>query len=103
MPSKLRESLKQEYIYNWGRNVRILEELAALLRVLDNPVIVLKGAALLSSVYENVGLRSLGDVDILVKPEDVSKIDTVLSQSGYRSDRRLRSYPVSNYLNSLVY
>ena len=103
MPLKLRESLKQEYIYNWGRNVRILEELAALLPVLDNPVIVLKGAALLASVYENVGLRSLGDVDILVKPEDVSKIDKVLTQSGYRSDHKMRSYPVSNYLNSLVY
>lgn len=103
MPSPARETLKQEYIYNWGRNVRILEELAALLRVLDNPVIVLKGAALLSSVYEDFGLRMLGDVDILVKPEDVSKIDKVLSQSGCRSDRRLRSYPVSNYLNSLVY
>ena len=103
MPSKLRESLKQEYIYNWGRNVRILEDLAALLRVFKNPVIVLKGAALLSSVYEDFGLRMLGDVDILVKPEDVPKIDKVLTQSGYRSEHKMCSYPVTNYLNSLVY
>jgi len=103
IPFSIKQSLKQEYIYNWGRNIRILEERAALLRMFENPVIVLKGAALLSSVYEDFGLRMLGDVDILVKPEDVPKIDKVLSQSGYRSDRRLRSYPVSNYLNSLVY
>ena len=103
IPFPIKQSLKQEYIYNWGRNIRIFEELAALLRMFENPVIVLKGAALLSSVYEDFGLRALGDVDILVKPEDVPKIDKVLSQLGYRSGNGRRSYPVSNYLNSLVY
>ncbi len=103
IPFPIKQSLKQEYIYNWGRNIRIFEELAALLRVFKNPVIVLKGAALLSSVYEGFGLRMLGDVDILVKPEDVSKIDKVLSQSGYQSDYTPSSCHVTNYLNSLVY
>ena len=102
-PPFIKESLKQGYIYNWGRNIRILEELAALLRAFESPVIVLKGAALLSSVYEDFGLRMLGDVDILVKPEDVPKIDKVLSQSGYQSDHTLSFYRVTNYLNSLVY
>ena len=103
IPFSIKQSLKQEYIYNWGRNIRILEELAALLRVFKNPVIVLKGAALLSSVYEDFGLRMLGDVDILVRPEDVLEIDKVLSQSGYQSDHTLSFYRVTNYLNSLVY
>ncbi len=103
IPFSIKQNLKQEYIYNWGRNIRILEELAALLRVFKNPVIVLKGAALLSSVYEDFGLRMLGDVDILVKPEDVPKIDKVLSQCGYQSDYEPSCYRVTNYLNSLVY
>ncbi|HHT9112058.1 MAG TPA: nucleotidyltransferase domain-containing protein [Candidatus Wunengus sp. YC65] len=103
IPFSIKQSLKQEYIYNWGRNIRILEEMAALLRMFKNPVIVLKGAALLSSVYEDFGLRMLGDVDILVKPEDVPKIDKVLSQSGYKSDHTLNFYRVTNYLNSVVY
>ncbi|MBU6392268.1 MAG: nucleotidyltransferase family protein [Planctomycetes bacterium] len=103
IPFSIKQCLKQEYIYNWGRNIRIFEELAALLRVFKNPVIVLKGASLLSSVYKDFGLRALGDVDILVKPEDVSKIDKVLSQSGYQSDYTLSSCRVTNYLNSLVY
>ncbi|MBI2470545.1 MAG: nucleotidyltransferase family protein [Planctomycetes bacterium] len=103
VPPFIKESLKQEYINNWGRNIRIFEELATLLHVLGSPVIVLKGAALLFSVYENAGLRCLGDVDILVKPKDVPKIDKVLSQCGYQSDRELSCYPVTNYLNSLVY
>ena len=103
IPFSIKQSLKQEYIYNWGRNIRILEEMAALLRVFKNPVIVLKGAALLSSVYEDFGLRMLGDVDILVRPEDVLEIDKVLSQSGYQSDHTLSFYRVTNYLNSLVY
>ncbi len=103
IPFSIKQNLKQEYIYNWGRNIRILEELAALLRAFEDPVIVLKGAALLSSVYEDFGLRMLGDVDILLKPEDVPKIDKVLSQSGYQSDRTLSFYRVTNYLNSVVY
>jgi len=45
----------------------------------------------------------LGDVDILVKPEDVPKIDKVLSQSGYQSGHTLSFYRVTNYLNSLLY
>ena len=103
MPLSFRESLKKEYIDNWGRNASIFEELAALLRMLKIPVIILKGAALLSSVYDGLGLRVLGDVDVLVKPEDVSELDKVLSQSGYRPDQERRSSPVTNYLNSLVY
>ena len=103
IPFSIKQSLKQGYIYNWGRNIRILEELAALLRAFESPVIVLKGAALLSSVYEDFGLRMLGDVDILVKPADVPKINKVLSQSGYQSDHTLSFYRVTNYLNSLVY
>lgn len=103
MPSPARETLKQEYIHNWGRNAHIFEELAALLRIMGNPVIILKGAALLPSVYEDFGLRALGDVDILVRPEDAPRINKNLSQSGYRSDCGLHSYSVSNYLNSLLY
>jgi hypothetical protein len=103
IPFSIKQSLKQEYIYNWVRNIRILEDLAVLLRAFESPVIVLKGAALLSSVYEDFGLRMLGDVDILVKPEDVPKIDKALSQSGYQSDHTLSFYRVTNYLNSLVY
>ena len=74
-----------------------------MLRAFESPVIVLKGAALLSSVYEDFGLRMLGDVDILVKPEDVPKIDKILSQLGYQSDHKQDAYYVTNYLNSLVY
>jgi len=103
IPVPVKQSLKQEYIYNWGRNIRILEELACLLRTFKYPVIVLKGAALLSSVYEDVGLRALGDVDILVKPEDMPEFDKTLSQSGYHPHNRLSSYRVTNHLNSLIY
>ena len=103
MPSPIREQLKKEYINNWGRNVRILEELAALLSILGNPIIILKGAALLSSVYKDLGIRDMGDIDILVKPAAVPKLDKVLSQLGYRSFVRLHSFRVSNCYNSQLY
>jgi hypothetical protein len=37
-------------------------------------VIALKGAFLAELVYENIGLRAIGDVDLLVKKEDLEKV-----------------------------
>ena len=48
-------------------------------------VIVLKGAFLAELVYENIGLRAIGDVDLLVKKEDLGKVKRVLIHLGYQA------------------
>jgi len=48
------------------------------------PVIVLKGAYLAVMVYENMSLRPMSDVDLLLRPEDVLRADPILAQAGFQ-------------------
>jgi len=51
------------------RNKRILQELGEILALFQPhniPVIVLKGACLAHTVYQNIGLRVMLDLDLLV-------------------------------------
>lgn len=69
-------------------------------------VVVLKGAALAVSVYGNVALRAMMDVDLLVKKENLSSLDSVLKCLGYsaidRSMEGLEARSIS-YLTTLDY
>ena len=68
-------------------NMSALSELAALrgmLRREGRRVILLKGAALLQDEYRgHVGLRPLGDIDLLVRPSDVRSVTWWLRSRGY--------------------
>ena len=63
--------------------LRALEEALARLTAEGIEVIVLKGAALILTVYPNLGLRPMSDVDILVRPTDLLGAIKVLEDLGY--------------------
>lgn len=68
------------------RNLRIYNELSKVLKAFTDAgidVIVLKGAVLAETVYKNVGLRVIGDVDMLVKKDDLSIAKKELALLGY--------------------
>ena len=44
---------------------------------------VLKGASLANLVYPDAGLRMYGDIDILVKEEDLPEVEKLIPQLGY--------------------
>jgi len=46
-------------------------------------VIVLKGAALAETVYGNIALRPMEDIDLLVKKEDLPNAEKTMSDLGY--------------------
>ncbi|MBE3039894.1 MAG: nucleotidyltransferase family protein [Chloroflexi bacterium] len=86
---ELAEELKQAYLKNAARNMRLYQELGKLLRRLreqDIAVIALKGAHLAEAVYDNIGLRTMGDVDLLVKKEDLLCVEQELLALGYKPD-----------------
>jgi len=47
------------------------------------PIIVLKGAALAEYVYEEIGLRPMFDVDLLIRMEDIPAAEHLLEQLQY--------------------
>lgn len=83
------EELKQAFLVNAARNMRLYQELGKLLRRLweqDIAVIALKGAHLAEAVYDNIGLRIIGDVDLLVRKDDLLRVEQELLALGYKPD-----------------
>jgi hypothetical protein len=67
-------------------NMHRQTELARLLEALnaaDIPAMLLKGAALLESVYPELGLRPMNDVDVLVPRSAVNRAQAVVQGQGY--------------------
>ena len=100
LPVELDKELKQVHSKNIFRNMRLFQEMNKLLRWLqseDIPVIVLKGAYLATKVYDSVGLRTMGDVDLLVKQEDVLRVEQKLLGCGYLPEISDRAITQKNY------
>lgn len=71
----------------WFKNQRLLEEarkVTTLCREEDIPVILLKGIPLLLNVYHDPAARFLGDGDLLVHPEHVTRIFALFKRLGWK-------------------
>jgi hypothetical protein len=102
--------LRSTYYQTLAQNTLMYQELGRILKALDEagiPVIVLKGAALAATVYEDIGLRPMGDLDLLVRREQIHRIEPVFERLGYGKQstpkistrlNRLTGYDV-RYLN----
>ncbi|MBF0225243.1 MAG: nucleotidyltransferase family protein [Desulfobacterales bacterium] len=88
IPVNNAEVLIQALRMNTMRNMTLYGELKNLLSILNSegrPLILLKGIFLANSVYENLGLREMNDIDVLARPEDVERIVDILKSMGYSS------------------
>lgn len=89
LPSAAEEYLRQAYYASVAWNLPLLQELASILRALAAagvPTILLKGAALAHTLYENVALRPLADLDLLVRPADLPAALSALRAIGCVQD-----------------
>ncbi|MDP2939669.1 MAG: nucleotidyltransferase family protein [Candidatus Omnitrophota bacterium] len=87
IPKESKDRLKQFYYKILERNWLIQLELHKVVLLLNQEgieAIVLKGASLLETVYKNIGLRPMSDVDLLVKRKNLTKIRAVLQGAGYQ-------------------
>ncbi|HQJ51399.1 MAG TPA: nucleotidyltransferase family protein [Anaerolineae bacterium] len=88
LPAEVEAALRQSYYLTAACNLRLFEALDQALRALAArgiEVIVLKGAALAQTVYPSVGLRPMGDLDVLVRPASVPAAREVLAELGYHA------------------
>ena len=87
IPDKIYDRLQKTHQITKIRNIFILEEFEKLSRLLKEasvPFIPLKGIYLLHTLYrDDIGVRSMEDVDILIRETDVEKADAVLRAIGY--------------------
>jgi hypothetical protein len=85
IPPDITGKLRQAYLDNSARNLRLYNNLSRVLKILrcDRiPVIVLKGAHLAEFVYGNRALRFMGDLDLLVQKDDLMRVDALLLEMG---------------------
>lgn len=92
IPNEILLKLRKIYLAVLSKNMRIYKELSKLLKELNNeniPVIILKGAALAEMVYETIALRPMEDVDLIVKGENIQKLNRILLGSGWENEEYL--------------
>jgi hypothetical protein len=81
--NSLREYTKANARYNLYRT-RELIKLLTLFESSGIPALPFKGPVLSVLVYNNLGLRDYGDLDILVRQQDVLRAHRLLTEQGYK-------------------
>lgn len=90
VPPDLLQNLRFEYLRTAQRNARIYHELTLLLKQFacaNIPCIPLKGVYLAERVYGNIAARAMSDIDLLVKPGDLARVEDIMHASGYRGPK----------------
>ncbi len=106
IPAEVMRRLKRIYLANAMKNVKLYNELSKLLTMLQDDgisVIVLKGAAIAEAVYQNIALRPMSDIDLLVKGKDIWRVDGALLQLGYKSHTCLFSKWYAQWIQHIEY
>ncbi len=89
VPAATLPRLKGIYYQSLAKGIIFQEEISRLLLIFQReemPVVLLKGAALLGSVYGDIALRPMGDLDILVRPEHLERAEAIALKQGYQYD-----------------
>lgn len=82
--------------YSWcqaqQRN-RVARDTIQILNDANIPVLMTKGMALANEYYENIALRPMEDIDLVVTQEDVLKTINILDASGWSHNRQALKSP----------
>lgn len=73
----------------WSRNHLLFRHASPAIQALRQAgidVMLLKGAAVTLSYYQNYGLRPMGDFDLMVRFKDVSAAIEILTENGWKSE-----------------
>lgn len=87
VPDDLHKKLHRAFLINASRNTLFLHEagnILASLKAASISAIGLKGLYLLENVFENVGMRFMSDLDILLHKEDIPSALSICQALGYQ-------------------
>lgn len=86
MSASARNKLTNAFYNTTARNLLLQRELGRVLQAFSNvgiSVVVLKGAALAATVYPMPELRPMGDLDLLIRAEDLTQAKIVIQSLGF--------------------
>lgn len=103
VPDEVMGRLRHASLYFTAKNIHSYHEFERLLKNLGDstPLLLLKGGHLAAFVYNDVSLRSMVDMDILVRKADMNVVAEAMKELGYTRnlENPNHSYHVS-YLDS---
>lgn len=82
---------EKAYNANTVLNMKRIEMLKKLEQALDHEkieVMTLKGASLLDHIYQDIGVRPIGDIDLMIRPGDREAFENLLIKTGYERDKQ---------------
>ena len=88
VPAPQSEILHSAYLKSMAHNAFLFNQLGQTADIAKNEnikIVLLKGIVLEKSIYGNIGLRQLSDMDLLLKVEDAILFRKILLKSGYSS------------------
>lgn len=87
LPEDLQHLLTEVYTFNCQRNDLIYDEINRIASLVNQagiePVFIKGSAGLLMNLYDNRGLRMMGDVDLLVYKTDIPTCTKLMQSDGY--------------------
>jgi len=86
IPESARNSLRLNYSVTWIKNQIIFKELESLARTFkqaDIPLVLLKGACFVLTIYPDIGLRPMGDLDVLVPTSRITEAVQIARSLGF--------------------
>ena len=88
VPSDFRDYLKTVYQFNFARNEALSRQIVDIVEQLNavdvTPLLLKGGAALMTDLYPDPGVRFMWDLDILVPEEMLSRSVSALMSQGYQ-------------------
>jgi len=103
VPQAIRDELRQRYENNARRNLVFVAELFRVLACLEAngiEAIPYKGPVLAEAVYGDLALREFSDLDVLVRPQDVTRAKQALKTLHYAPNLELSAMEERAYLRS---
>jgi hypothetical protein len=109
VPAHVQRFLKDSYYSVLASNISLIQTLERIAQDFKSEsidVICYKGAMLAEQVYRDSGLRPMGDIDLLIRKEDIVKADNILRRNGYSMPLEIKGFDgfsPGQYRNSFLY
>jgi hypothetical protein len=110
VPKSVKRQLYLSYTYNLKKNHLYLTEFEQLQKMLKNMNICIfpeKGIYLLNTVYKDIGVRYMEDIDILVLSSDREQVNNSIESMGYSltliNDKTIKLYQKETPISSCLF
>jgi len=100
LPAGLARTIEEQYLAVAARNMMLADELAGILQACERenrPCMPLRGLALAEDLFGDITLRPMGDIDLLVRREDLEDITSILCGLGFQQMDRRPGFAIDYY------